>query len=130
MPERTDAESNVPAPAEAGKPLSPTDFHLLLALSRRELYGYRLLQDMAEDSGGALRPDIGSLYRVLHRLQRRGWIADAGERSEVSAPGKPRRYYRITEAGADALSAEVRRLRRALRLAGERGFGPAVEGAP
>lgn len=97
--------------------LSATDFHILLALSRRELYGYLLLQTLGEDSRGAVRPDIGSLYRTLDRLTRAGWIAAAGEREAEVAPGKSRRYYRITAEGSQALAREVRRLQHVLALA-------------
>ncbi len=97
--------------------LSATDFHILLALSRRELYGYLLLQTLGEDSRGAVRPDIGSLYRTLDRLARAGWIAPAGERATEVAPGKSRRYYRITTEGREILALEVRRLRHVLHLA-------------
>lgn len=107
--------------------LSATDFHILLALSRQELYGYLLLQTLDEDSQGAVRPDIGSLYRTLDRLARAGWIVPAEKREAEIAPGKSRRYYRITSEGREALAREVRRLRHVLHLA-DAGFDAASEG--
>ena len=52
-------EPNAPRAA-----LSATDFHVLLVLAERDLYGYALLQAVEAESGGAVSPDIGSLYRV------------------------------------------------------------------
>lgn len=110
-------------------PLSATDFHLLLALSHQELYGYSLLQSMDDDSAGAVKPDIGSLYRTLHRLLRDELVSEAGERVPERAPGKPRRYYRITSLGRCALTTELERMRRAVHLAGQRGLSLNEEGA-
>ena len=101
-------------------PLSPNDFHLLLVLAEGESYGYALLKAMEQESSGSVRPDIGSLYRALARLVGAGLVQDAGERDEEPTPGRPRRYYRITEAGRQALEADAERLRRALALADSR----------
>ncbi|HVS12482.1 MAG TPA: PadR family transcriptional regulator [Thermoanaerobaculia bacterium] len=102
-------------------PLSPNDFHLLLVLAKGESYGYALLKAMEEESSGTVRPDIGSLYRALARLVAGGLVEDAGERpDDPVAPGKPRRYYRISAAGRAALAADAARLRQALALADAR----------
>ena len=105
-------------------PLSAVDCHLLLALSREELYGYALLQTMAEDSSGAVRMDIGALYRALDRLLRHGLIAEADRRASAPTPGKPRRYYRLRSLGRAALDAEMARLRRVLEVARLEGARP------
>ena len=102
-------------------PLSPVDCHLLLALSREELYGYALLRAMEEDSGGTVGMDIGALYRALDRLLRDGLIAEADRRASRPTRGKPRRYFRLTEIGSAVLQAEVSRLRRLLALARPQG---------
>ena len=103
-------------------PLSPTDFHVLLVLAEADLYGYAILKAVSDESGGAVAPEIGSLYRVLARLMGAGLV------EEVAAPpgapsshrGRPRRYYHLTEAGGAVLEADARRLERALALARER----------
>lgn len=102
-------------------PLSPNDFHLLLVLADGESYGYALLKAMERESSGAVRPDIGSLYRALARMVASGLVEDlgAGPEGEV-APGRQRRYYRITEVGRRALVAETERLHGALALADQR----------
>lgn len=106
--------------------LSPTDFHVLLVLAGGDLYGYAILKSVEEESNGAVRPEIGSLYRVLGRLM------SAGLLEEVPAPkkapdvhrGQPRRYYHLTRAGRAALKADARRLKSALELARERSLLP------
>lgn len=101
------------------EPLTATDFHVLLVLAGERLYGYAILQAIERESGGAVAPEIGSLYRVLARL------LDAGLVDEAEAPGgapsthrgRPRRYYALTEAGRTALRAETKRLAGALEIA-------------
>ncbi|HSF16880.1 MAG TPA: helix-turn-helix transcriptional regulator [Vicinamibacteria bacterium] len=102
--------------------LSPTDFHVLLVLASGDLYGYAILKAVREESSGAVRPEIGSLYRVLARLMSLGLV------DEVEAPGnapaihrgRTRRYYRLTRRGRDVLASETRRLETAVRIARKR----------
>jgi DNA-binding PadR family transcriptional regulator len=105
-------------------PLSAVDYHLLLVLAERDLYGYAILRSMAEESQGAVRLDIGSLYRALARLETTELVEptsapddDEGVRAH---PGRPRRYYRLTGLGRAVLTEEARRLQNAVRLARER----------
>lgn len=107
-------------------PLSPIDYHVLLVLADRDLYGYAILKAVEEESGGAVAPETGSLYRVLARLIGSGLVAETGAPSGTpeATPGRPRKYYRISERGREVLAAESRRLRRALALARERNLLP------
>ena len=106
--------------------LSATDFHVLLVLASGDLYGYAILKAVAEESGGAVRPEIGSLYRVLGRLMSNGLVA------EVPAPvedgtvhrGRARRYYRLTDRGRRTLQDDACRLDRALGIARDRALLP------
>ena len=105
-------------PIESYLPLSAVDCHLLLALSREDLYGYALLQAMSDDSRGAVGMDIGALYRALDRLTRSGLIAKTERREPRPSRGKPRRYYRLRQLGRAVLDAEMHRLARVVELAG------------
>ena len=96
----------------SGAALTPTDLHVLFALSREELYGYALLQRIEEESEGAVAPDIGSLYRTLSRLSHSGLIKTVVPPNPEKAPGKPRRYYRATSNGERLLVREMKRLER------------------
>src|SRR5713226_5076584 len=52
-------------------------------------------------SGGAVRFQPASLYPVLYRLERKGWIAGRW----VETPGvRRRRYYRLTPSGRKQLA--------------------------
>lgn len=102
--------------------MNAVDFHVLLVLAGGDLYGYAILKSVRAESGGTLRPDIGSLYRVLGRLMAEGLVAevDPPESAPVVHSGKPRRYYRLTRGGRAALRAETKRLEGALKLARKR----------
>lgn len=100
-------------------PLSPTDFHVLLVLASDDLYGYAIQKAIREESGGAVRPEIGSLYRVLGRLVAHGMVdeTDAPEGAPTTHRGRPRRYYRLTSLGLGALKADAQRMEGALQVA-------------
>lgn len=104
---------------EPHQPLSPTDYHLLLALTDGQQYGYAIMKAIETESGGVIVPEIGSLYRVLARLMGAGLVEET--RAPKGAPavhrGRPRRYYRITPGGKRVLAAETARLNRVIRLA-------------
>ncbi len=106
--------------------LSPTDLHVLLVLSGGALYGYAIMKAVVEESGGAVSPEIGSLYRVLSRLMGSGLVREAPPPSEAEDvhPGRERKYYDLTRAGRAALEAEAARLDRVLDLARARHLLP------
>jgi DNA-binding PadR family transcriptional regulator len=68
-----------------------------------ESYGYAILKEVRERSGGALEWSEGMLYPMLHRLERRGLIR---ARWRTSDEGRRRKYYRIVKAGRAALADE------------------------
>ncbi|GLY04112.1 MULTISPECIES: PadR family transcriptional regulator [Actinoplanes] len=74
-------------------------------LAEGESYGYAILKQINDLSGGRLEWTEGLLYPLLHRLERLGHV----ESSWQSPPeGRRRKYYRITEQGRAEL-AEQRR---------------------
>ena len=88
---------------------------ILEALVREPSHGYRIAQSIRERSQGVLDFKEGTLYPALHKLESEGMI----ESSEGIENGRPRRYYRITEAGRGVLSrdrAEWRELAKAVTL--------------
>jgi PadR family transcriptional regulator, regulatory protein PadR len=107
-------------------PLSATDYHILMVLAGQDLYGYAIMKAIEADSGGAVAPGIGSLYRILARLTALGWVAevDAPGKAPAEHPGHPRQYYRLTREGRAALRDESRRLESVLQLARERKLLP------
>lgn len=94
-------------------PLSHLEFHVLLVLTRGQLYGYAIKKRVEEQSEGGVSPEIGSLYRSLARLMERGWVEESQDPPLDEGPqrGKPRRYFRITAGGMAAVRDEMRRLK-------------------
>lgn len=103
-------------------PLSATDFHVLMVLSEGSSYGYAIMKAVAEQSGGAVTPEIGSLYRVLARLMSEGWVQEAAEPSGVPevTRGHDRRYYALTAEGRRVAQGEAKRLAEVVSLARDR----------
>jgi PadR family transcriptional regulator PadR len=74
-------------------------------LDEGESYGYAILKQVNELSGGQLEWTDGLLYPLLHRLERLGHVESAWE---APPGGRRRKYYRITDQGRSEL-AEQRR---------------------
>jgi DNA-binding PadR family transcriptional regulator len=84
-------------------------FFILTALAETPLHGYGVMRAVAELSGGRVTLRAGTLYAALDRLTEEGLLTV--EREEV-VEGRHRRYYRLTDSGGAALTAEVARMRR------------------
>jgi DNA-binding PadR family transcriptional regulator len=108
--------------------MSEATYYVLAALLGERLHGYGIIKRAESISGGSVRLTTGTLYGALDRLVRQGLVVSDGE-EEVD--GRLRRYYRITDDGAEAVRAEAGRMRRAARAvsaATRRGGRPAIEG--
>jgi DNA-binding PadR family transcriptional regulator len=105
MPERSDSYL----------PLSPAALHILLALAGEDLHGYGIMQEIARQSEGIYKPGPGTLYDNLQKFIQVGWIQELGPRLGDDDPR--RRYYRLTDAGRDVLTAETARLTQVVREA-------------
>jgi DNA-binding PadR family transcriptional regulator len=71
------------------------DLILLAALRSGPAYGYALIRELRERTGGALDLTEGTIYPVLHRLQDAGYL----ESRLVDARSRQRRLYSLTPAG-------------------------------
>jgi DNA-binding PadR family transcriptional regulator len=69
-------------------------------LAEGESYGYAILKQVNELSGGQLEWTDGLLYPLLHRLERFGHVESAWE---TPPEGRRRKYYRITDQGRTEL---------------------------
>jgi DNA-binding PadR family transcriptional regulator len=94
----------------------PTYF-ILTALTDQPLHGYGIMLAIRRLSEGRLDLRPGTLYAALDRLTEQD-LLDV-DREEV-AGNRLRRYYRLTDAGAATLAAEVDRLRANAALAAGR----------
>jgi len=76
---------------------------VLSLVEGRARHGYEIGKLIEARSRGALRYNIASLYPLLYRLEKRGWITGQW----VEKPGqRRRRYYRLTAAGRRVLAAQ------------------------
>ncbi|HET8683872.1 MAG TPA: PadR family transcriptional regulator [Micromonosporaceae bacterium] len=72
-------------------------------LAKGESYGYAILKQVSELSGGELEWTDGLLYPLLHRLERLGYVESTWH---TSPSGRQRKYYRITEQGRAELASQ------------------------
>jgi PadR family transcriptional regulator PadR len=73
---------------------------ILSLVEDRPRHGYDIGQLIELRSRGALRFNVASLYPLLYRLEKRGWIRG---RWVEKAGQRRRRYYRLTPAGKKML---------------------------
>ena len=74
---------------------------ILAVIEARPRHGYEIARLIDDRSGGVLRFHVASLYPMLYRMERRGWIAGKW----VEKPGvRRRRFYRLTPAGRRVLA--------------------------
>jgi len=73
---------------------------LLSLLSEEEKYGYQLVNEIGEKSGGLFSLGEGTLYPVLYRLEESKLIEPQWKTQDR---GVPRKYYCITEEGTKQL---------------------------
>ena len=70
-------------------------------LAEEESYGYAILKEIGDRSGGRLEWTEGLLYPLLHRLERLGYVESTWRTPEG---GRRRKYYAITEDGRKELA--------------------------
>jgi PadR family transcriptional regulator PadR len=94
----------------------------LLAEPAAERYGLQIMHDTGLPSG--------TLYPILVRLERAGWVESRWEDVDPVAEGRPsRRYYRLTGEGAVAARREVAAMHDQMsRATGSLGTGPVGTG--
>ena len=73
---------------------------VLHLLEPGEAYGYEIVSKLTAQTNGTLEVTDGTLYPVLYRLERAGYVA---VRWETPARGVPRKYYQLTESGKEEL---------------------------
>jgi PadR family transcriptional regulator PadR len=90
------------------------DAFVLHTIAKRENYAYGILKET--EARLRIEPPIlreKSLYPLLHRLQRRGFLTS---HRQPGKRGTSRRYYRITRHGLAFLGARLDDWRRAARI--------------
>jgi transcriptional regulator len=76
---------------------------ILSLLETQPRHGYDIGTLIEQRSQGRLRFNVASLYPLLYRLEKRGWIQG---RWVEKAGQRRRRYYRLTAAGKKMLASQ------------------------
>ena len=105
-------------------PLTPQQFHILLALVDGTCHGYGIIQAVERRTEGALTMGTGTLYTAMARLVELELVADADKADPR------RRFYRLTPLGRAVLRAETARLEALVRHAHGSGIRGGRSGAP
>ena len=83
---------------------------LVLSLLRDgDKYGYEMISQLALRSEGVFELKEGTLYPVLHQLEREGSLESY---SAQAASGRTRKYYRLTPKGLKVLEAQEQEFQR------------------
>ncbi|MEM1180653.1 MAG: helix-turn-helix transcriptional regulator [Acidobacteriota bacterium] len=84
------------------------DLLILSMLQGQPKHGYEIGKLLASRSDGKLEFAVSTLYTILYRMEKRGWI----EGRWVEKVGVRRRcYYTLTDSGKDILEAKQRQWR-------------------
>ena len=76
---------------------------VLTLLSKEDMYGYQMIVELARRSDHTFDMKEGTLYPVLHGLEKGGMV----ESYQQEAPtGRMRKYYHITRKGGELLKVE------------------------
>ena len=77
---------------------------ILAILAEGPRHGYQLSLELEEKSGGQFRLQYGTLYPILHKLEKGGLIGGAWDES---SPRRKRRTYKLTRKGRRHLKTAV-----------------------
>ena len=78
---------------------------ILSLVEARPRHGYEISKLIEQRSGGAVRFYVASLYPLLYRLEKRGWLQG---RWVEKVGQRRRRYYRLTSEGRRVLASQRR----------------------
>jgi PadR family transcriptional regulator, regulatory protein PadR len=74
---------------------------ILSLVEARPRHGYEISKLIVSRSGGVVKFNVASLYPLLYRLEKRGWLAG---RWVEKAGQRRRRFYRLTPEGRKVLA--------------------------
>jgi transcriptional regulator len=78
---------------------------ILSLVEARPRHGYEISKLIEQKSDGAVRFNVASLYPLLYRLEKRGWIQGRWVENQGQ---RRRRYYRLTAQGQKVLASQRR----------------------
>jgi PadR family transcriptional regulator PadR len=77
------------------------DMIVLAALMSGSAHGYAIIQEIRRRSAGAFELPEGTVYPVLHRLEKNGFLSS---RWTIAESGRKRRTYTLTRRGRQVLA--------------------------
>ncbi len=83
---------------KSGPPKGLIAYLVLELLDERPRYGYEILKEINDISGGHWEPSYGSVYPILYKFEEKGW-AERIEREDEP----DRKYFEVTDAGREEL---------------------------
>lgn len=91
------------------EPMSESYYYILLCLSKGPNHGYGIMQMTKQLTDGEVTIGSGTMYGATDNMLTKGWIE---ETFSEEAGAEKKRLYRLTTKGFDALSNEIRRIKR------------------
>lgn len=73
-----------------------TPLLILSLLKNEDMYGYQMVSELAKRSDDTFQLKEGTLYPLLHTLEKQGWVRAY---SRQAPGGRERKYYRLTDEG-------------------------------
>jgi len=73
---------------------------VLKLLEKKDMYGYQIIEELSQKSEDMFRLKTGTLYPILHGLEKDGVLVSYDENADSQ---RIRKYYRLTTKGKDLL---------------------------
>jgi PadR family transcriptional regulator PadR len=77
---------------------------VLSTISRLPMYGYQIIKELEQKTGGHLKLKAGTVYPSLLRLEKNGLVISKWKQATEQ---RARRYYQITEKGRQFLASRL-----------------------
>ena len=83
---------------KSGPPKGLIAYLVLELLDEKPRYGYEILKEINDISGGHWEPSYGSVYPILYKFEDEGWAERLDREDEPD-----RKYFELTDAGREEL---------------------------
>ncbi|RQH03271.1 PadR family transcriptional regulator [Natrarchaeobius oligotrophus] len=84
---------------KSGPPKGLIAYLVLELLEEKPRYGYEILKEIREISGGHWEPSYGSVYPILYKFEEKGWARRIEREDEPD-----RKYFELTDDGRTELA--------------------------
>lgn len=98
-------------------PLSHTQFHILLVLTKGTNHGYAIMKEIESETRGRFKVGPATLYRSIKRMLDANLIEETDEKPDPGIDDERRRYYRLSKFGRRVVTAEAQRLAELVKIA-------------